>query len=87
MLIVKNTNNNLFEDLSEIKKKEDFCYNSYLKCKTIVELNYGKIDNIEYKRNFRNYNKIIKSILNNLLRNLSFVNNIIAENILKFSTV
>ena len=83
MLIVKNTNNNLFEDLSETKKKEDFCYNSYLKCKTIVELNYGKIDNIEYKRNFRNYNKIIKSLLNNLLRNLSFVNNIIAENILK----
>ena len=85
MLIIKNTNknNNIFEDLNDIEKKEDFCYNSYLKCKTIVELNYEKIDDIQYKKNFHNYNKNIKSILYNLLRNLSFVNNKIAENILK----
>ena len=83
MLIIKNTNMNIFEDLSELEKKDDFCYNSYLNCKTIVELNYEKIDDIQYKKNFRNYNKIIKTILFNLLRKLSFVNNIIAENILK----
>ena len=83
MLIIKNTNMSIFEDLSDSEKKEDFCYNSYLKCKTIVELNYEKIDDIQYKKNFRNYNKIIKTILYNLLRKLSFVNNIIAENILK----
>ena len=85
MLIIKNANKNIniFEDLSELEKKEDFCYNSYLKCKTIVELNYKKIDDIQYKKNFHNYNKNIKSILYNLLRNLSFVNNNIAENILK----
>ena len=84
MLIVKNTNiNNIFGDLSDVDKKEDFCYNSFLKCKTIVDLNYEKIDDIQYKKNFRNYNKIIKSILYNLLKNLSFVNNVIAENILK----
>ena len=83
MIIIKNTKDNIFEDLSEINKKDDFCYNSYLKCKTIVELNYEKIDDNQYKKNFHNYNKIIKSILFNLLRNLSFVNNTIAENILK----
>ena len=44
MLIVKNTKINIFEDLSESDKKEDFCYNSYLKCKTIIELNYEKIE-------------------------------------------
>ena len=83
MLIVKNTKINIFEDLSELDKKEDFCYNSYLKCKTIIELNYEKIDDIQYKKNFRNYNKCIKQKLFDLLRNLSFINNTIAENILK----
>jgi hypothetical protein len=83
MLIIKNTGDNIFEHLSEIDKSDDFCYTSYLKCKTIVELNQEKIDEIQIKKNFHNYNKIIKSILYNLLRDLSFVNNIIAENILK----
>jgi len=83
MLIIKNTNDNTFEHLSEADKADDFYYISYLKCKTIVELNHEKIDEIQIKTNFHNYNKIIKSILHNLLRDLSFVNNIIAENILK----
>ena len=83
MLIIKNTNDNIFEHLTEADKADDFCYTSYLKCKTIVELNHEKIDEIQIKKNFHNYNKIIKSILNNLLRDLSFVNHIIAENILK----
>ena len=83
MLIIKNTNINIFDDLSESNKKDDFCYNSYLKCKTIVDLNNEKIDDNQYKKNFHNYNKNIKSILFNLLRNLTFVNNRIAENILK----
>ena len=82
-LIIKNTNDNIFEHLTEENKSNDFCYISYLKCKTIVELNHEKIDEIQIKKNFHNYNKIIKSILNNLLRDLSFINNIIAENILK----
>ena len=83
MIIIKNTNMNIFEHLFESKKKEDFCYNSFLKCKTIVELNYDRIDDNQYKKNFHNYNKIIKSILYNLLRNLTFVNNKVAEVILK----
>ena len=83
MLIIKNTNDNIFEHLTEENKDDDFCYISYLKCKTIVELNHEKIDEIQINKNFHNYNKIIKSILYNLLRDLSFVNNIIAENILK----
>ena len=83
MLIIKNTNLNIFNNLSELNKKDDFCYNSYLKCKTIVDLNNEKIDDNQYKKNFHNYNKNIKSILFNLLRNLTFVNNTIAENILK----
>ncbi len=83
-LIVKNTKlNNIFEHLSDMDKKEDFCYNSFLKCETIVELNYEKIDDIQYKKNFHNYNKKIKSILYDLLKNFPFVNNTIAENILK----
>ena len=83
MLIIKNTNDNIFEHLTEENKADNFCYISYLKCKTIVELNHEKIDEIQINKNFHNYNKIIKSILYNLLRDLSFVNNIIAENILK----
>ena len=83
MLIIKNTNDNIFEDLTQADKADDFCYISYLKCKTIVELNHEKIDEIQIKKNFHNYNKIIKSILYNILRDLSFVNRIIAENILK----
>jgi len=83
MLIIKNTNDNIFEHLTKENKADNFCYISYLKCKTIVELNHEKIDEIQINKNFHNYNKIIKSILYNLLRDLSFVNNIIAENILK----
>ena len=44
---------------------------------------YQILIDIQSKINFHNYNKKIKSILYDLLKNLSFVNNTIAENILK----
>jgi len=55
----------------------------YQKCKTIIELNNDKIDEIKLKNNFHCHNKIVKNILLNLLTNLSDINKSITDNILE----
>ena len=73
-------NNNLDNNQREVIN-HSFLY--YQKCKTIIELNSDKIDEIKLKNNFHCHNKIVKNILFNLLTNLSDINKSITDNILE----
>ena len=75
-----NNNNNLDNNQKELIN-HSFLY--YQKCKTIIELNSDKIDEIKLKNNFHCHNKIVKNILFNLLTNLSDINKSITDNILE----
>ena len=85
MILVNKTNENIYLKDSNIDNNDkEMINNSYLyfqKCKTIIELNNDKIDEIKLKNNFNCHNKIIKNILFNLLTNLSYVNRSITDNI------
>ena len=85
MILVNKTNENIYLKDSNIDNNDkEMINNSYLyfqKCKTIIELNNDKIDEIKLKNNFNCHNKIIKNILFNLLTNLSYVNKTITDNI------
>ena len=82
-LIVNKTNEDIYDDLENNNENpiQNNSYIFYQKCKTIIELNNDKIDEIKFKQNFRGHNKIIKCILINLLTNLSYVNSSITDNI------
>lgn len=47
--------------------KTDVCYE---KCNTLLELNSNRIDSKKYQSNFHSQNKIIKTVISNLLFNL-----------------
>ena len=92
MILVSKTNEDIFkknknkdenqnnENSAEENNNSDFYYQQ---CKTLIELNSDKIDLINYEQNFHNNNKIIKNMLLNLLTNLSYINEKIADNILE----
>ena len=74
MLIVNNTKEEYYQ--GELDKLN---YNEFLKCKNILNAVDDKIDYEKYKNNFHSQNKIIKSLLLNLLNNLGYLNQKIAE--------
>ena len=74
----KNNDNN--GNTEEENNNSDFYYKQ---CKSLIEVNSDKIDLINYEQNFHNNNKIIKNMLLNLLTNLSYVNEKLANNILE----
>ena len=81
----KNNINNDNKDKPEGGEK-DVKINSYAyfqQCKTLIELNSNKIDKNNFEQNFHNNNKIIKNMILNLLTNLSYVNEKVANNILQ----
>jgi Dullard-like phosphatase family protein len=80
---IYNINTNSYKTKKNNNDKEliNHSYLYYQKCKTIIELNNDKIDETKLKNNFRCHNKIVKSILFNLLTNLSYVNKSITDNI------
>ena len=79
MILVNKTNEEIF-----IKKsKEHTSYIHFQQCKTLIELNSDKIDQFNFEHDFHNNNKIIKSMILNLLINLSFINGKISNNILQ----
>ena len=85
MILVNKVNEEIYLIDNNLKKNEkdliNYSYLFYQKCKTIIELNSDKIDEIKLKNNFHCHNKIIKYILYNLLTNFSYVNKPIADNI------
>ena len=64
-------------------EKRNTSFMHYKKCKTIVEVNEDKIDKKDFDQTFHNNNKIIKSMIFNLLSNLSYLNEKISNNILE----
>ena len=77
-----NNNDNNDNNINE-KDNKNNSYFYFQKCKTLIELNSDKIDQINFEQNFHNNNKIIKSMILNLLTNLSYVNEKISNNILE----
>jgi Dullard-like phosphatase family protein len=71
--------NNKDNDIDNAKNT----YFYYQHCKTLTELNADKIDLNNFEQNFHNNNKIIKSMIEHLLSNLSYINEKIANNILE----
>ena len=93
MILVNKTNEEIFtnknNEQNNINNKDNDIDNAnntyyyYQHCKTLTELNADKIDPNNYEQNFHNNNKIIKSMLDHLLSNLSYLSEKIANNILK----
>ena len=79
MFLVNKTN----EEILIKKNKDHTSYNHFLQCKTLIEINSDKIEHFNFEHNFHNNNKIIKSMILNLLINLSFINGKISNNILQ----
>ena len=77
----KNNENINNKDIDIDNAKNTYFY--YQHCKTLTELNADKIDLNNFEQNFHNNNKIIKSMIEHLLSNLSYVNEKIANNILE----
>ena len=75
----KNANN---ENINDKDNKND-AYFYFQQCKTLLELNSGKINNINFQQNFHNNNTIIKNMIYNLLTNLSYINEKISNNIMQ----
>ena len=63
-------------------EKGNSSFMHYKKCKTIIEVNEDKIDKKDFDQSFHNNNKIIKSMIFNLLSNLTYLNEKISNNIL-----
>ena len=91
MILVNKTNKDTFKSIKNnddnkhnenISEEINSSHNYFQQCKTLIELNSGKIDLINYKQNFHNNNKIIKNILLNLLTNLSYINEKTANEII-----
>ena len=78
---INNNNDKMRKFNNNEKELINHSYLYYQKCKTIIELNNDKIDEIKLKNNFHCHNKIVKNILFNLLTNLSYINKSITDNI------
>ena len=87
MILVNKVKEEIYLIDNNLKNNEkdliNYSYLFYQKCKTIIELNNDKIDEIKIKNNFHCHNKIIKNILYNLLTNFSYINKPITDNILE----
>ena len=84
MILVNKTNEDIFKNNNNINDKDN--NNSYLyfqNCKTLIELKSNKITQNNLEQNFHNNNKIIKSMILNILTNLSYINETITNNILQ----
>ena len=81
MFLVNKTNEDIFENNNSNNNSINYSFLYFQKCKTIIELNKDKIDEIKMRNNFNIHNKIIKNILFNLLSNLSYTNKSIVDNI------
>ena len=75
----KNINKNSIND----KDNENDSYFYFQQCKTLIELNSDKINQINFQQNFHNNNSIIKNMLYNLLTNLSYINEKISNNMMQ----
>ena len=75
----KDVNKNSIND----KDNENDSYFYYQQCKTLIELNSDKINQINFQQNFHNNNTIIKNMLYNLLTNLSYINEKISNNMMQ----
>jgi len=87
MILVNKVKEEIYLIDNNLKNNEkdliNYSYLFYQKCKTIIELNNDKIDEIKLNNNFHCHNKIIKNILYNLLTNFSYINKPITDNILE----
>ena len=83
MILIDKTNDEIFNinDNNLNDNSINFSFLYYQKCKTIIELNKDKIEEVKMRNNFNCHNKIIKNILFNLLTNLSYNNKSITDNI------
>jgi len=81
MSLVNKTNDDIFKNNNSNSNSINYSFLYFQKCKTIIELNKDKIDEIKMRNNFNIHNKIIKNILFNLLSNLSYINKSISDNI------
>ena len=81
MSLVNKTNDDIFKNNNSNNNSINYSFLYFQKCKTIIELNKDKIDEIKMRNNFNIHNKIIKNILFNLLSNLSYINKSITDNI------
>ena len=72
MSLVNKTNDDIFKNNNSNNNSINYSFLYFQKCKTIIELNKDKIDEIKMRNNFNIHNKIIKNILFNLLSNLSY---------------
>lgn len=83
LIFVNKTNEEKFKYTQNLSWENFNSYISYQKCKTLIELNSGKVDEMKFELNFHGQNKIIKNILIHLLTKLSLINPTVCENILK----
>jgi Dullard-like phosphatase family protein len=82
MILINKTSDDIYDINNNLNNNSiNYSFLYYQKCKTIIELNKDKIDEIKMKNNFSCHNKIIKNILFNLLMNLSYNNKSITDNI------
>ena len=80
MILVNKTNEEIFINKNN---EQNNSYKYFQQCQTLIELNSDKIDQFNFEQNFQNNNKIIKSMILNLLTNLSYINEKISNNILQ----
>ena len=93
MILINKTNEEVFNksnNKKNINKKnindkdnENDSYFYFQQCKTLIELNSDKINQINFQQNFHNNNTIIKNMIYNLLTNLSYINVKISNNMLQ----
>ena len=84
LILVNKTNKDIYNKSQNLNRKNPEVYYSFInfqKCRVLIELNAEKVDIMKYHLNFQAQNKIIKSILINILTNLSNINQELTNNI------
>jgi len=81
--VFNKSNNKKNENNANDKANENDSYFYFQQCKTLIELNSDKINQINFQQNFHNNNTIIKNMIYNLLTNLSYINEKISNNIMQ----
>ena len=81
--VFNKSNNKKNENNANDKANENDSYFYFQQCKTLIELNSDKINQVNFQQNFHNNNSIIKNMIYNLLTNLSYINEKISNNIMQ----